>query len=209
MSTRLNSSKSRTTLAPLAPIWAFSSSTCCACIRPISRIVVPCSSDTDSILRVIPAVACKGRATRKSLNYRNFGIGGEPPFQRWLNPRRGTIGVSGGLCDLVYPTQLGELSQLPRAVPMSVSRADRSGRLEAVRLDSQLLDLRYKCLPGYAQLGSSTGRPPDDALRLSQCVLDHFSFMFDKVSNERTTRRNRVWRHHWRKPGVIYRKRLA
>jgi hypothetical protein len=51
--------------------------------------------------------------------------------------------------------------------PMSVSRADRSGRLEAVPLDSQLFDLRFERLPGYAQLGSSTGRPPDDALRLS------------------------------------------
>src|SRR2546428_4026527 len=33
--------------------------------------------------------------------------------------------------------------------------------------------------------------------------------MFDKVSDQGTTRRNRVWRHHWRKPGVIYRKRLT
>ena len=51
--------------------------------------------------------------------------------------------------------------------PMSVTRADRSGRLEAVPLDSQLFDLRFERLPGYAQLGRSTGRPPDDALRLS------------------------------------------
>jgi len=50
---------------------------------------------------------------------------------------------------------------------MSVSRADRSARLEAVPLDSQLLDLRVERLPGYAQLGRSAGGPPDDALRLS------------------------------------------
>src|SRR5713226_6233132 len=174
MSTRLNSSKSRTTLAPLAPICAFSSSTCCACIRPISRIVVPRSSDTDSIRRVIPAVECKGSASRKSFNYGNFRIGGGPLFQRLLNPRR----------------------------------ADRSGRLEAVPLYSQLFDLRFERLPAYAQLGSSTGRPPDDALRLSECVLDRFSFMFDKLSDQGTTRHNRVWRHHWRKPGVIYCKGL-
>src|SRR5438132_3715754 len=174
MSTRLNSSKSRTTLAPLAPIWVFSSSTCCACIRPISRIVVPCSSDTDSILRVIPATECKGSASRKSFPYRNFTIDGGPLLQRLLNPRR----------------------------------ADRSGRLEAVPLDSQLFDLRFERLPGYAQLGRSTGGPPDDTLRLSERVLDRFSFMFDKVSDQGTTRRKRVWRHHWRKPGVIYCKGL-
>src|SRR3979411_1950882 len=89
-----------------------------------------------------------------------------------------------------------------------VTRADRSGRLEAVPLDSQLFDLRFERLPGYAQLGSSTGRAPDDTLRLSERVLDHFSFMFDKVSDQGTTRLTRVWRHHWRKPGVIDRKRL-
>src|SRR6266850_1280135 len=32
--------------------------------------------------------------------------------------------------------------------------------------------------------------------------------MFDKVSDQGTTRRNRVWHHEWRKPGVIYRKSL-
>src|SRR5437879_7801450 len=89
-----------------------------------------------------------------------------------------------------------------------VTRADRSGRLEAVPLDSQLFDLRFERLPGYAQLGSSTGGPPDDTLRLSERVLDRFSFMFDKVSGQGTTRRKRVWRHHWRKPGVIYCKGL-
>src|SRR6185295_18820439 len=93
--------------------------------------------------------------------------------------------------------------------PISARRADRSGRLEAVPLDSQLFDLRFERLPGYAELGSSTGGPPDDALRLSQCVLNRFSFMFDKVSDQGTTRRNRVWHHERRKPGVIYRKRLA
>jgi phospholipid transport system substrate-binding protein len=36
-----------------------------------------------------------------------------------------------------------------------------------VPLDSQLLDLRVERLPGYAQFGSSTGGPPDDAVRLS------------------------------------------
>jgi len=30
------------------------------------------------------------------LNYLTFEIGGAPPFQRLLIPRRGTIGVSGG-----------------------------------------------------------------------------------------------------------------
>src|ERR1700716_557265 len=88
------------------------------------------------------------------------------------------------------------------------ARRDGSGGLEEEPLDSQLFDLRFERLPGYAQLGSGTGGPPDDAIRLSQCVLDHFSFMVDKVSDQGTTRRNRVWRHHWRKPGVIDRKRL-
>jgi hypothetical protein len=110
-------------------------------MRPISRIVVPRSSDTDSILRVILAVECKGSASQKSFSHRHFRIGGWPRFQRLLNPRRGTIGVSGGSRD--------------------------SGRLEAVPLDSELFDLRFERLPGYAQLGRSTGGPSDDALRLS------------------------------------------
>ena len=149
---------------------------------------MPCSSDTGSILRVIPAVECKGSASRKSFNSRYFRIGGGPLLQRLLNPRRGTISASGGF----------------RAIEPS----GRSGRLEAVPLDSQLFDLRFERLPGYTQLGRSTGGTPDNALRLSECVLDHFSFMFDKVSDQGTTRRNRVWRHHGCKPGVIDRKRL-
>src|SRR5467141_3806852 len=32
--------------------------------------------------------------------------------------------------------------------------------------------------------------------------------MLDKVSDQGTIRRPRVWRHYWRKPGVIYRKSL-
>src|SRR3989442_13251370 len=91
---------------------------------------------------------------------------------------------------------------------MSVSRADRSGRLEAVPLDSQLFDLRFERLPGYAQLGSSTGGPPDDALPLSQRVLAHFSFLVAKGRDQGTTRRNPEWRHPCRKPGVIDPKRL-
>ena len=120
---------------------------------------MPCSSDTDSILRVIPAVECKGSASRKSFNYRNFRIGGGPLLQRLLNPRRRTIGVSG---DFASPNVASRTEQTAHAelAPMSVRRADRSGRLEAVPLDSQLFDLRFERLPGYAQLGSSTGGPP-------------------------------------------------
>src|SRR6267142_3183410 len=169
MSTRLNSSKSRTTLAPLAPIWAFSSSTCCACIRPISRIVVPCSSDTHSILRVILAVECTGSASRKSFNYQKFRIGGGPLFQRLLNPRVGPSASRTGLARFCLSNVAWRTEQPAPAglAPMSVSRADRSGRLEVVPLDSQLFDLRFERLPGYAQLGSSTGGPADDAFRLS------------------------------------------
>ena len=49
----------------------------------------------DSIRMVIPRLSARA-APVEVVSYRNFRIGGASFFQRLLNPRRGTIGVSGG-----------------------------------------------------------------------------------------------------------------
>jgi hypothetical protein len=60
-----------------------------------------------------------------------------------------------------------------------------------VPVNPQLPDLRFKGLPGSAQLGSRARRPADHALGLPQCAFNHFPFTFRKVCDQRLIRRRR------------------
>src|SRR6266851_9198405 len=95
-STRLTSFKSSVTLSPPAFICAFNSSIHSRCMRPISRIVVVCPSESFSILKVMfvfsqaPSLnGCTLSATWNSLESQAFSLQLGPLFRRLLKTQPG------------------------------------------------------------------------------------------------------------------------
>jgi hypothetical protein len=78
--------------------------------------------------------------------------------------------------------------------------------LEAVPVYAQLPYFRVECLSGDSQLNGGAGWTPNHAFGLPESGFEDLSFMFDEVSNQRSSRRR--FGSHVREPGLIYKESL-
>src|ERR1700719_1326836 len=83
----------------------------------------------------------------------------------------------------------------------------RSRSLEAVPVDAQLSYFGFKCLSWNSQLNGGAGWTPNHAFGFPESGFEDLSFVLDKGSNQRSSRRSRCG-SHVREPGLIYEERL-
>src|SRR5437868_11018484 len=80
--------------------------------------------------------------------------------------------------------------------------------LKLCRLIPSFLIFDSSVLPRNAQLNGGAGWSPNHALGFAECGFEHFSFVPDKISNQRNRRGSRL-RSCTCKPGFIYKESLA
>ena len=83
----------------------------------------------------------------------------------------------------------------------------RSRSLEAVPVYALLPNLGFECLSGNAQLDGCAVGTPNHAFAFPESGFEDLSFVLDKVSNQRSSRRRRFG-SHVREPGIIHKESL-
>ena len=79
--------------------------------------------------------------------------------------------------------------------------------LEAVPVYAQLPHFGFECLSGNTQLNGGAAWTPNHAFGFPESGFEDLSFVLDKVSNQRSSRRNQFG-SHVREPGLVYKESL-
>ena len=79
--------------------------------------------------------------------------------------------------------------------------------LEAVPVYPQLPHFGFECLSRNAQLNGGAGWPSNHSFGFPESGFEDLSFVFDKVGNQRSSRRSRFG-SHVREPGLIHKESL-
>ena len=79
--------------------------------------------------------------------------------------------------------------------------------LEAVPVYPQLPHFGFECLSRNAQLNGGAGWPSNHSFGFPESGFEDLSFAFDKVGNQRSSRRSRFG-SHVREPGLIHKESL-